>query len=303
VIGKRWWRGFQVRGVIWRKFLRWAVLNVPIILEPAVIACWTSLFFLHRPVWRGAMVNMQAIFPRSTFGRNLLRTYRLLWNFAWTVTDNVRFNELETVPDWEFVGFEHYQRLQNHPGGAIILTAHMGSYDLGAQLLARRDDRKLTVVRAPEPDPETQEFESRAHRGTTPSSLRTGYNTRTTALAFELMAALQAGEIVAIQGDRVTGAIASIPSQLFGHPTLLPSGPFALAMATRVPIFPLFVIRLGRRRYQLLTCAPFTVERTTRDRDADLRGGVKAWSEILEQVIREHWYQWYTFEPFYPASS
>ena len=288
---------------MWRKILRWGVLNVPIVLEPAVIAFWTSLFFMVRPVWRGAMTNIQAIFPRSTYLRNLLRTYRLLWNFAWTITDNVRFSELETVPDWEFVGFEHYQRLQSHEGGAIILTAHMGSYDLGAQLLARRGDRKLTIVRAPEPDPETQDFESRAHQRATAASLRTDYNTRTADLAFELMAALQAGEIVAIQGDRVTGAIASLPSKLFGHPTRLPSGPFALAMATRVPIFPLFVIRMGRRRYQLLTCAPFTVERTGRDRDADLRSGVSAWSVMLEEVIRKHWYQWYTFEPFFSASS
>jgi lauroyl/myristoyl acyltransferase len=288
---------------MWRKVLRWAVLNVPICLEPAIIAFWTSLFFLWRPIRRGAMLNLQAIFPRSTVAGTLFRTYRLLWNFAWTITDNVRFKELETVPDWEFVGFEHYQHMQSHPGGAIILTAHMGSYDLGAQLLSMRGDRRLTIVRAPEPDPETQEFESRAHDRATAASVRTDYSTRTAALAFELMAALQAGEIVAIQGDRVTGTIASVSSQLFGRPTLLPSGPFALAMATGTPIFPLFVIRLGRRRYRLLTCAPISVERTTRDRDADLRRGVTAWSETLERVIREHWYQWYTFEPFYLPSS
>jgi len=288
---------------MWRKVLRWAVLNVPICFEPAVIAFWTSLFFLWRPIRRGAMANLRAIFPRSTAVAILFRTYRLLWNFAWTVTDNVRFSELGTVPDWEFAGFEHYQRLQSHPGGAIILTAHMGSYDLGAQLLAMRGDRKLTIVRAPEPDPETQEFESRAYQRSTAASVRTDYNTRTAALALDLVIALQAGEIVAIQGDRVTGAIASLSSQLFGHSTLLPSGPFALAMATGVPIFPLFVIRLGRRQYRLLTCAPISVERTGRDRDSDLRRGAMAWSETLESVIRDHWYQWYTFEPFYQASS
>jgi lauroyl/myristoyl acyltransferase len=303
VIGKTWWRGFLVRGVMWRRVLRWAVLNVPICLEPAIIAFWTLLFFLWQPVGRGARANLQAIFPRSTMIGNLLRTYRLLWNFAWTITDNVRFAEMATVPDWEFVGFEHYQRLQRHEGGAIILTAHMGSYDLGAQLLATRGDRKLTIVRAPEPDPETQEFEARAHKRSTAASVRIDYNTRATDLAFQLMEALQAGEIVAIQGDRVTGAVASIPAELFGQPTLLPSGPFALAMAARVPIFPLFVIRLGRRRYRLLTCEPISVERTSRDRDADLRSGVAAWTETLEHVIREHWYQWYTFEPFYRTST
>ena len=36
----RWWRRFLVRGVFWRQFLRWAVLNVPLWLEPTVMASW-----------------------------------------------------------------------------------------------------------------------------------------------------------------------------------------------------------------------------------------------------------------------
>ena len=56
---------------------------------------------------------------------------------------------------------------------------------------------------------------------------------------------------MAIQGDRVTGEISFLPATVFGKATRVPAGPFALALAARVPIYPVFVVRLGRRRYRL----------------------------------------------------
>ncbi|HWW59866.1 MAG TPA: hypothetical protein VN181_00735, partial [Thermoanaerobaculia bacterium] len=107
-----WFRRFLVRGVFWRRLLRWAVLNVPIWIEPIVIAFWALLFLLWGPGRRGVMHNLTAIKPGSWAITNLLRTYRVLWNFAWTITDNVRFKETRTTPDWEFDGLEHFEQLQ-----------------------------------------------------------------------------------------------------------------------------------------------------------------------------------------------
>ena len=70
-------------------------------------------------------------------------------------------------------------------------------------------------------------------------------------------------------------------------------------MASRAPIYPLFIIRLARRRYRLLTLAPITVTRTSRDRDSDIRRGVEQWIANLESTIRDAWFQWFAFEPFY----
>ncbi len=39
------------------------------------------------------------------------------------------------------------------------------------------------------------------------------------------------------------------------------------------------------------------VERTGRDRDADLRRAIDSWSRELEKIITRGWYQWFTFEP------
>lgn len=294
-----WRQRFLVRGVFWRQLLRFAVFNVPIWLEPVIIAFWSLFFLLWGPGRRGVMLNLRAIKPGSTALGNFFRTYRVFWNFAWTMSDNVRFKELRTIPDWEFVGAEWFDQLMSNPAGAIILTAHMGSYDLGAQLFAETSSRRVVMVRAPETDPETLEYEKELHERTAGDSVAIGFSTETQSLAFDLLAAIQRGEVVAIQGDRVTPGVASEPATLFGRTTAIPIGPFALAMASRALIYPLFIIRIGRRRYRLLAPEPIEVTRRSRDRGEDLRAAMDVWLRHLEGAIREGWHQWFTFEPFF----
>lgn len=289
-----WWRRFLVRGVVWRQLLRFAILNVPPWIEPIVAAFWAGVFLLWGPGRRGIMRNLRVIKPGSNVIANFFRCYRVFWNYAWTIADNIRFKELRVIPDWEFAGWKNFQEMQSREG-AVLLTAHMGSYDLGAQLFSETSTRRIVMVRAPEADPQTREFEEQ-HGA---EGLRIEFNTRATDLAFELLEVVRGGAIVAIQGDRVTGSISSLPATLFGRKTSVPAGPFALALAARVPIFPVFVVRLGRRRYRLITARPIEITRT-RNRDEDFARAVEQWMTELEQVVCECWFQWFTFEPYWP---
>jgi phosphatidylinositol dimannoside acyltransferase len=293
-----WRRQVLARGVIWRQALRIAVLNTPIWMEPFVIGFSSLFFLLWGPGRRGVMHNLLAIKPGSWPVVNFFRTYRVFWNFAWSITDAGRFRETGTMPDWEFAGVEHFDRLQAYEGGGVIITAHMGSYDLGAHVFAATSRRPIVMVRAPEVDPQTRAFEESLHAQSRTDALRVDFNTKASELALELLHAIQNGDLVAIQGDRVTPGIATIQATLFGKPARLPAGPFALAMAARVPVFPVFIVRAGRRRYRLITCAPIHVERRSRLRDDDLRAAAEQWAKLLEEVIERRWYQWFAFEPY-----
>jgi predicted LPLAT superfamily acyltransferase len=276
------------------------VLNIPLWVEPQVIAFWSLFFLLWGPGRRGVMRNLTAIKPGSSAIANFFRTYRVFWNYAWTITDNARFKELRMSPEWSFIGREHFDPLVQSDGGAIILTAHMGSYDLGAHLFAASTTRQIVMIRAPEADPTTRQYEESQIDRTSDDGLRVGFNT-TGDLAFELLDAVQRGELVAIQGDRVTPGIAATPVTLFGRKTHIPSGPFALAMAARVPIYPMFVVRTGLRRYTVVCGTPITVERAGRTRD--FSPAIAQWIAQLENVIREYWFQWFAFEPFFEETS
>jgi predicted LPLAT superfamily acyltransferase len=292
------WSGrFKVNGVFWRQFLRWAVLNVPLWLEPMIMAWWSGFFLLWGPGRRGVMHNLRAILPGSTAIGNFARTYRVFWNFAWTIADKMRFQELRVSPDWEFEGIENFRELESSKGGAIILTAHMGNYDLGAHLFATISDRRIVMVRAPETDARTRQWVEQHDGRTTSEGLKVDFNTGAGELALELLEALQRGDIIAIQGDRVTPGISVLPAKLFGYSMEVPAGPFALAMAAGVPIYPLFIFRRGHRRYRLLVAKPFHVIRT-RNRAESFERAVSRWTVELEHAVRSAWFQWFTFVPY-----
>ena len=79
----------------------------------------------------------------------------------------------------------------------------------------------------------------------------------------------------------------------------IPKGPFVLALTTRTLIHPLFILRLGRRRYRVLVRPPIQCNadaRGAKARDAAIRSAAADWIQELAPLMREHWHQWYVFE-------
>ena len=134
-------RRFAVKAVLWRNYLDWAVRNVPHYLQPSLLFVWTIFFFFFAaPARRSILRNLRFILPKSSEAMNYLRTFRTLLNFAWTITDAANYKINKSEFEYELVGAEILEQLSRAPG-AIVLTAHMGNYDLGAALFAQKFNR------------------------------------------------------------------------------------------------------------------------------------------------------------------
>ena len=210
-----WWRNLAVRGVSWRKGLDWAIANVPFYLHPFLIFFWTIFFFLFAGTARKTVVaHLAIVLPGSSRLANYFRAFRTFCNFAWTLaeTANHKLNQVEF--SCEVTGANFLEELLRAKG-AIILTAHMGSYDLGAALFAKNFQREIRMVRAPEPDKLTAQHVDLALQQTGAGALKVGYSGDGTALSLDLLNALRSGEIISIQGDRVMDNLASAPANPF----------------------------------------------------------------------------------------
>jgi lauroyl/myristoyl acyltransferase len=294
---ENWTSRFAVRGVFWRQYLDWATLNMPFYTYP-VLHCFMTFFFFFfaAPARRIVLANLAIILPGSSRPMNYLRVLRTFYNYAWTISEAAihKLNKEEFA--YEIIGAQWLDQLAAAQG-AIVLTAHMGNYDLGAALFAEKFHREIRLVRAPEPDRQTAQHLSASLEKSGEGAVKVDYNTAGALLSFDLLNALRLGEIVSIQGDRLEGDLAEIPAHLFGRDVRLPNGPFVLAQVAQTPIYPLFIARSGYRSYQIIVREPITVLRSGRDRDADLAQAVEKWSRVLEQLIAERWNQWFAFAP------
>jgi lauroyl/myristoyl acyltransferase len=221
---------------------------------------------------------------------------RTFYNYAWTISEAAihKINKEEFA--YEIIGAKWLDQLAAAPG-AIVLTAHMGNYDLGAALFAEKFNREIRLVRAPEPDRQTAQHLSASLEKSGEGAVKVDYNTAGALLSFDLLNALRLGEIVSIQGDRMDGDLAETPAHLFGQDVRLPNGPFVLGQVAHVPIYPLFIARSGYRSYQIIVREPITVLRSGRERENDIAEAVEKWCRVLEQMLAERWNQWFAFAP------
>ena len=298
---RTWLRRFAVRGVFWRQYLDWAVINLPFYLYPVLILFWTFFFFFFAaPARRAIVANLRTVFPGSSRAINYLRAFRTLHNFAWTITEAAIYKLNKEEFTYEIVGDNWLNQLAA-AAGAIVVTAHMGNYDLGAALFAHKFHREIRMVRAPEPDKQTAQHLAASLQQSGGGAVKVDYNTEGVLLSFDLLNALRGGEIVSIQGDRVEGDVAVVRARLFGKQVRVPNGPFVLALVAGVPVFPLFIVRSGYRSYQVITHEPISVIRSGGVRDIDIAKAVETWCDVLRQTIVEHWDQWFAFVPIFSS--
>jgi lauroyl/myristoyl acyltransferase len=280
--------------VFWRNCVDWIVGHVPEALVPSLVFLAAFIFFfVAGEARRTVRRHLQVIYPKSSGLRNWLRTFSVFHNFGWSLTDAAVYRQKRGEFEYAVEGEDRLAQLREIRG-AIVLTAHMGNYDLGSAVFVEKLHRSIKTVRAPEPDARAEAHLRRGLEESAPHGIQILYNTGET-LAFDLLGALRAGEIVSIQGDRPMGDVAQSAAQMFGQTALLPSGPIVLALTAEVPIFPAFVLRSGYRKYRFVFLEPFKCERGASSRAADIAAGMQRWAETLEGVIRENWAQWYAF--------
>ena len=296
-------RRFAVRGIFWRERLDFALRNIPFYLQPILL--WAStvfFFFFAAPARRAIVSNLAVILPGSSRIANHFRAFRTLLNFAWTITEAAHYKLNRKDFAYEIVGAQFLDQL-GAAKGAIVLTAHMGSYDLGAALFAQKFNREIRMVRAPEPDRQSERHLTESVQQTGDGAIKIEYNTEGALLSFDLLNALRKGEIVSIQGDRVLPGVAQATGRLFQYDATLPTGPFTLALVAQVPIFPLFIARAGYRRYRVIVGEPIVPTRTARSRDDDISSAVEEWCRVLERTIAQHWDQWFAFAPIFTTNA
>lgn len=285
---------FHVTGIFWYRFAYWGFTRLPSWTEWLSVTFFATCFFLALGRIRGALAsNLEPVLGRAGRWERWRRSYRTIWAFAWCFAERYRRivdpERFRSVLD----GAENWQQVMESPGGAILVTAHIGPWETATQFGASASQRRIHVVREKEIDPRAQDFirEILARVG---GNYVTHFSGNDPTLSLELADALRQGEIVALQGDRPQEGGRAVIASLFGRPMPLPIGPAALARATGVPIVPIFNFREGRFLMRVVVRPPFQVA-STADRPADIAAAVHHLAAEIEWAIRERPYQWFCF--------
>jgi lauroyl/myristoyl acyltransferase len=285
---------FHVTGVFWFRLHQLGITLLPVWALGALIGVFSTFFWIALRKIRAAIAsNLEAVLGPCGWWERQRRIHRTFRTFAWCLSERYERLSTDRVFSVEAEGREEWQDPTGEPSGFILVTAHMGAWEVGSMIPSSRDGRRVHVVREPETDPRAQRFIEGLIRRCG-GELYTTHFADDPRLGVDLLDALREGEIVALQGDRPRSGGRTIEASLFGRPFALPVGPAALARAAGVPIVPVFVLREGRLRYRCLLRPAIHVAQSA-DRQRDLHEALASFATDLEAAIRREPYQWFCF--------
>jgi len=279
-------------------------------------AGWDSSAFNTGLVFRLADLGCRVL-PRSavlSLSENLMQWYQgLRPDVPAAVADNIRKafpglaeREVEALAERTFVrygqGVVDYlraphdpprvasadgaaRRLLAIPGGKVLVTAHMGNWEVGGIYLGQMIGRHW-IVGFPERDPGVDAFRASRREDSGHATLSARQDLST---VFRLRSALEAGESVVVLVDRAAGSDRT-PVRFRGRPSDFLKSPVLLAALSGVPLVPVAVVAEAPGEYTALVGEPVAPTRETRPSDA-MQGPADFFSGVLERYPD----QWYNF--------
>ena len=175
-------------------------------------------------------------------------------------------------------GLELFARQRAEGRGAIVLTGHVGNWEIGGAAIAASGIPIDVVVRLMG-NPLFDEYLTTTRNDLGMTVVRDRDAVRHTARA------LRDGHVMAFLIDQSGLHIASSFVNFFGRPAKTPRGPAVLALRLDVPIFFGVSIRQPDGRYRM-TVSEIATERTG-DTDRDVDAILNEYSRLLEHFVRQ----------------
>jgi predicted LPLAT superfamily acyltransferase len=199
---------------------------------------------------------------------------------------------------FSFDGEKHLRSALAEGRGVLLLTAHVGNWEAGGQLLSRLDT-PITVTGFDNEMPKIRALLDSAANARFRLLPLTGSPTD----IIPLVAALRRGEVVAMLGDRTYGSpSAHLP--FLGGPAAFPVGAYVMAAIAGAPLMHAFSLRERGGHYRFFGFPPQHLELPARnERDDYLKECAAEYTRNLEAVIRRDPFQWYNFYPFWELTA
>lgn len=193
------------------------------------------------------------------------------------------------------VNNELFTRLCSDDAGFVILSCHVGNYEMAGYTFAATAKPYNAVVYGGEA-PSVMENRQRMFSANNIRMIAVGDGM---SHIFAMNSALADGQIVSVPADRVFGSSRTVGCRLLGATAQLPLGPFALAVQRELRVIAIFVMKEAAYRY---TAYVRPIEADARmKRDERIATMAQSFATEMEKILRQYPEQWYNYYEFWGA--
>jgi len=235
--------------------------------------------------------NLAAAFPEKSREEREQIAREVVDRFGATFMEFVESSEFtreEIEKRVSVVGVEHLEAARRRGKGVFLLSAHLGSWEIGAVRAGLISEPISPVVRPLDNPLLEEELAAR----------RVRFGNRTISkkdAAREILRALRRNETVAILIDQNVLAEEAVFVPFFGRPAATTPSLALLQLKTDAAVVPVFTWPLGRGRYRLEFEKPILAvefESASVDRAERVRLATARYTEVTERAVRKYPAAW-----------
>ncbi len=258
------------------------------------VAAWFTVF--ARREARASRQYLERILGPQPFGKMPWLVFRHFYSMGVTLLDRIAIINGTGKMTFDYDGEPALLKVLEENRGAILLTAHAGSWEMGGHLMARHG-RPINLI--------VLEREEQRIREMFDAALKARQFNILTASAdplrsIAIVAALRRGEMVAMHGDRTFGSDAVVRVPFLSADATFPTGAYLLSAATGAPVVQVFAVRVKLRHYRFISFPAHYVKRERGPAQQQiLQQSAAQYVANLTSVLKQYPFQWYNFYPFW----
>jgi predicted LPLAT superfamily acyltransferase len=252
-------------------------------------------FFLFAPTARRhAQRYLRLALGREPRARD---RFRQILSFATTIHDRVYLiNEQFAMFNIALEGEELVLAQADSGRGALLMGAHMGSFEVMHSLGRRRHGIKVAIAM----------YEENARKiNATLAAINPRLQSDIVSLGridamLNIADRLDHGAFVGVLGDRTLGSEQVQAVTFLGQRAYLPTGPMRAAAILRCPVYFMAGLYRGKNNYHVVFVRLADFSTTSAGaRSAAVRTAIDRYAEVLDQYCRSDPYNWFNFHDFW----
>jgi len=288
------WEGKTRGGVVGYKIFVWTLRNLGISFAYFLLIFVVSYFMFTSGKAFTAVYRF--FHERMNYSKlkSLISIYRNYYVFGQILVDKLALLAgFQNKFTFDFEGEEYLRQMDK---GGLLVSGHIGNWEIAGQLLVRLE-KKINILMY---DAEHQKIKGYLadvlQRNVHFIIIREDYSHLQ-----EIKEAFSRGEIIAMHGDRYIEGNKTVVTKFLGKNAAFPLGPVNLAARFNVPAAYVFAVKESNTHYHFYSTPLQQIEfsNNLKKRDAILSAAVIKFVDAFETVVYKYPLQWFNYYDFW----
>ncbi len=233
---------------------------------------------------------------RLGYGRftSLHKIYRNYYLMGQSIIDKiVVMAGMKNKFTFNFDGEENLKEIASLNKGGILLSAHIGNWDIAGHLLKRLDTRINILIF----DGEHEQIKEYLSSVTGAIAVNIIFIKNDLSHIYELSEAFKKNELVCMHADRFLEGNKTMKIGFLGKEASFPMGPFILASTFKVPVSYVFALKESNLHYHFF--ASKIKDYTHLEKGTMMQQMLRDYANEMEQKVKQYPEQWFNHYNFW----